>query len=96
MAENEARGLDFRPTGGESPRQLHQRLLPWLAEVADSGQPTVAITHHGVMRALLSLATGWDMTGRPPKKLAWEAVQFFRLGKDGKIVIDRLNVSLVA
>jgi probable phosphoglycerate mutase len=96
MADNEARGLDFRPAGGESPRQLHQRLSPWLAEVAHGGQPTVAVTHHGVIRALLSLATGWDMTGRPPKKLAWGAVQFFRLGKDGKIDIDCLNVSLEA
>lgn len=96
MAENEARGLDFRPAGGESPRELQRRLSPWLDEVARRGRPTVAVTHHGVVRALLSLATGWDMTGRPPKKLAWEAVQFFRLGKDGKIEVDRLNVSLVA
>jgi broad specificity phosphatase PhoE len=94
MAENEARGLDFRPTSGESPRELQRRLSPWLAEVAHSGRPTVAVTHHGVIRALLSLATDWDMTGRPPKKLAWEAVQFFWLYEDGKVDIDRLNVSL--
>ena len=96
MAENEARGLDFRPPGGESPRELQQRLSPWLAEVADRGRPTMAVTHHGVVRVLLSLATGWDMTGRPPKKLAWGAVQFFRLGDHGKVAIDRLNVSLEA
>jgi len=96
MAENEARGLDFRPAGGESPRELQQRLSSWLAEVVLADRPTVAVTHHGVVRALLSLATGWDMTGKPPEKLAWGAVQFFRLGKDGKVAIDRLNVSMVA
>jgi len=96
MVENEARGLDFRPAGGESPRELQQRLSPWLAEVAHGGRPTLAVTHHGVVRALLSLATGWDMTGRPPKKLTWGAIQLFRLGEGGKVDIDRLNVSLEA
>ncbi len=96
IAENEARGLDFRPAGGESPRELLRRLSPWLAEVARDGRPTLAVTHQGVVRALLSLATGWDMTGRPPEKLAWGAVQFFRLDADGTVGVDRLNVSLEA
>lgn len=94
MAENEARGLDFRADGGESPRELLARLTPWLAEVAKRRRPVVAVTHHGVVRALLSLATGWDMTGRPPHKLAWSAAQLFVLADDGTPAVDRLNVSL--
>ena len=31
MIENEARGLDFRPPGGESPRDVQERLKPLLA-----------------------------------------------------------------
>ena len=40
MAENEARGLDFRPPGGESPREVQARLKPFLADLA---APTVAV-----------------------------------------------------
>ena len=49
MSENEAAGLDFRPAGGESPRDVQDRLLPWLAGLRG---PTVAVTHKGVIRAL--------------------------------------------
>lgn len=94
MAENEARGLDFRPDGGESPRELQARLSPWLAEVARRRRPVLAVTHHGVIRALLSLATGWDMTGRPPRRLVWSAAQLFVVGDDGKPAVDRLNIGL--
>ncbi len=94
MAANEARGLDFRPDGGESPRQVQARLLPWLADVAKRGKPVLAVTHHGIIRAVLSLATGWDMTGRPPHKLVWGAAQTFALGDDGMPSVDRLNVRL--
>ena len=45
MRENEARGWDFRPAGGESPREVWARIQPWLAEVAAAGEPTLAITH---------------------------------------------------
>ena len=34
LAANEARGLDFRPPGGESPRDVQARLAPLLAEIA--------------------------------------------------------------
>ena len=50
MRENEARGLDFTPLGGESPRLLLSRLRGWLEEVARSRKPTLAITHRGVIR----------------------------------------------
>jgi probable phosphoglycerate mutase len=66
FAAEEARGLDLAPPGGESPRQVAARLSPWLAGL---GRDSVAITHKGVLRALLHLATGWDFTGKPPAKL---------------------------
>lgn len=94
MADNETRGLDFRAPGGESPREVQARLTPWLAEVAARGKPTVAVSHHGVLRALLSLATGWPMTGNPPEKVIWGAIHYFELGDSGKIAVDRLNVSM--
>jgi len=69
MAVNEGRGLDFRPPGGESPRDLQDRVRPVLAEIGAAGVPTTAVIHRGVMRAIYSLATGWDMTDKPPHRL---------------------------
>ena len=66
---NERRGLDFRPPGGESPREVMARVTRWLDSIAESRRPIVAVTHNGVLRALLAFATGWDMTGKAPVKL---------------------------
>ena len=69
MAANEARGLDFRPPGGESPREVCARLQALLVELAADPGPVVAVCHKGVIRAALVLATGWDMRARPPVRL---------------------------
>jgi probable phosphoglycerate mutase len=91
MRENEDRGWDFRPQGGESPRELLSRVRPWLAEVATRGEPTLAITHRGVIRVILAEALGWDLRGKPPVKLDWSAVQLFDLGPGGKPAVERLS-----
>jgi len=96
MLANEARGLDFTPEGGESPRQVLVRLRPWLAEVAARAQPTLAFTHRGVIRVLLAEALGWDMLGRPPEKLDSDALQVFALDAQGRPRVHALNVALVA
>ena len=90
----EHKGLDFQPPGGESPRATMMRLGRWAAGVAQSGQPVAAVSHKAVLRAVLALATGWDMTGRPPHKLDWHSVHFFMARPDGSIAVDRLNVPL--
>lgn len=87
MVENEARGWDFRPQGGESPREVLARVRSWLAELRE---PTLAVTHRGVIRAVLASACGWDMLGKPPAKLEWDAVHLFRL-TGGEIRMERLN-----
>lgn len=92
MAENEARGWDFRPQGGESPREVLARVRPWLAEVAARGEPTLAVTHRGVIRAVLAHALEWDLRGKPPVKLDWAAAHVFRLAADGHPAVERLNV----
>ena len=96
LARNESRGLDFRPVGGESPREVQARLRPWLARVAAAGDPTVAVTHKGVIRALYALATGWDMTAKPPDKLRDESAHRFVLAPDGAPSVARLNIALAA
>jgi probable phosphoglycerate mutase len=54
FARNEAAGLDFRPPGGESPREVRDRVVRWLGEIAALGEPVVAVTHKGVLRAVLA------------------------------------------
>jgi probable phosphoglycerate mutase len=46
------------------------RLQALLGELAADPRPVVAVCHKGVMRAALVLATGWDMRGRAPLRLA--------------------------
>jgi probable phosphoglycerate mutase len=45
-----------------------------------------------VIRSVLSLATGWDMLGRPPAKLDWTAVHFFDVDATGQPRVRELNV----
>lgn len=95
MTRLEVRGLDFRPPGGESPRDLQARLKPWLIALATAGRPTVAVCHKGVMRALYALATSWDMTGDPPLKLDANLAQVFAVEGDGGLSPVKLNVALL-
>jgi broad specificity phosphatase PhoE len=88
MRENEARGLDFRPDGGESPREVLARVSQWLASLSE---PTLAVTHRGVIRAVLAAATGWDMRGKPPARLDWDAFHIFDVSA-GKPRVNRLNM----
>lgn len=94
MIANEGRGLDFRPPGGESPREVQRRLQPLLAELAAVGADVVAVSHKGVLRAVYALASGWDLTGKPPAKLRDGCAQSFTLDRAGRPRVERLNIGL--
>ena len=94
LAENEARGIDFRPEGGERPREVQERLKSWLRDIAWHKRPTVAVSHNGVLRALYSLATGWSMAGPPPEKLQWGAMHCFHVADNGQVSVVRINISI--
>lgn len=96
LAENEGRGLDFRPPGGESPRDVQRRLEPWLARVALVARSTAAVTHKGVIRAVVGLATGWDFLGKPPLRLAPATAQLFELDEGGRPRLLSANIPLTA
>lgn len=89
-------GVDFHPPGGESPRQVMERVGGWMAERAASGEHAVAVVHKAVLRAVLALATGWDMTGRQPVKLDWRALHVFVARRDGTVALDAPNLPLEA
>lgn len=79
MRDNEARGLDFCPPNGESPRQVQQRLRPWLAKIAEQGEDCGAMVHKGIIRCVYSMATGWDMLGESPIEFDWNQAHVFSL-----------------
>ena len=56
-------GWDYRPPGGESPREVWNRIDPWIRSLAHD---TVAVCHIGIMRMILARAYGWDFNGPAP------------------------------
>ncbi len=91
MAANEARGLDFRPPGGESPRDVQARVAPLLKKLAG---PTVFVTHKGVLRAIYALATGWSMTEKGQDRLRDGSAHAFRIDANGVPTVAELNIPL--
>jgi probable phosphoglycerate mutase len=73
---------------------VQARLAPFLRDIAALGEPAGAVAHRGIIRALYALATGWDMKGEPPVRLASEALHFFAVQADGTLGVERLNVPI--
>ena len=96
FARNEAAGLDFRPSRGESPREVRERVMRWLAAMAAAHNSIVVATHKGVLRAVLSAATGWDMTAKPPVRLSAAALHRFEVDAEGRIGVLEPNIPLIA
>ena len=118
VARNEAGGPDFRPPGGESPREVQARIVDWARSAAAGPSPgtvrnyrspagsvarnlarpsshVVAITHKGVVKALLGLACGWDLTGKSPVRLDWTRAHRFRFDPaTGAFTLDEPNIRL--
>jgi probable phosphoglycerate mutase len=69
-------GWGYRAPGGESPKELRDRLLPWAAGLT---QDTLAVCHIGVMRVFLAEATGWAFNGPAP----------FRIKRDRLFVLEQ-------
>lgn len=94
MAARGQGGLDMTPPGGESPRDVQARLTALFAHLARREGPFAGVTHKGVIRAALSLATGWDMTGKPPVKLKWDRAHLFAIAPDGAASLIEANIAL--
>jgi probable phosphoglycerate mutase len=96
MAAAEARGLDLRPPGGESPREVARRMRGVAAALAGEGGPVVAVTHKGVVRAALALATGWAMLDKPPVRLGPAQALALLCHADGRVELAGPPVVLAA
>ncbi len=83
MRLNEARGLDFCPPNGESPRQVQARLKAWLAGPVNKKQNCAAVVHQGIIRCMISMVTDWDMRGEIPFQLDWYLGFVFNINESG-------------
>lgn len=59
-------GWDYRPPGGETPREVWNRLDPWLTSLQ---RDTVAVCHIGIMRVIMAQGTGWNFDGPAPFRI---------------------------
>jgi broad specificity phosphatase PhoE len=85
LADEERRGLDFRPPdGGESPREVAARLGGFLADLAADGRDHLLVAHKGILRAALVLSVGWDMLGKPPARYDPERALILALDAEGR------------
>lgn len=85
------RGLDMQPPGGESPRMVRNRFAKWLGDQVHVESDMIAVTHKGVIRAALSLATGWDMQRPFVEEIDWGLPLAFDLRKTRKFKLIGVN-----
>ncbi len=95
FSERKGRGIDLRPDGGETPREVRERVEEWIGRVSKIGLPTGAVSHQGIIRAAISLATGWNMINPPPEEIKWDAIHLFEINGNGGVEINELNISLI-
>ncbi len=83
----------FRPLGGESTAELHDRVADFLRDAAAGEGDAVAVAHLGVLRAAYTLATGWDMAAPMPPELDVSRILLLSLARDGTPRVAALNVA---
>ena len=86
------RGAAFRPLGGESTAELHDRVGAFLKDVAMGEGDAAAVAHLGVLRAAYTLATGWAMDAPMPADLDVSKILVLSLDAAGTPTVERLNL----
>lgn len=89
-------GWETTPPGGESPARVLARACAWLDELAPGDGPDTwaAVTHMGVIRAVVAAALRWDLGGPPPMRLLPERLHRVRRRGDGLLQLVGLNEPL--
>ena len=85
----------FRPPGGESTQELHDRVAAFLRDAAHDDSDAIAVAHLGVLRAAYTLATGWDMATPMPADLDVAKALILELDAQGIPKLHALNVELL-
>ena len=85
------------PPGGESPARVLARVRAWLDELAPGEGPATwaAVTHRGVIQAVVAAALRWDLDEPTPVRLLPERLHRVRRRGDGLHQLVGLNEPLV-
>jgi broad specificity phosphatase PhoE len=89
------RAAAFRPPGGESTQELHDRVAGFLRDAAQDSSDAIAVAHLGVLRAAYTLATGWDMATPMPAELDVVKALILELDAGGIPTLHALNIELL-
>ena len=92
--DRNSQGRDFRPPRGETPREVWERVRPWIAEIGAAGVPVAGVTHRGLIRAVYAEATGWAMTAPAPDPIHDGAAHLFLARAEGSVGLIRMNLAL--
>jgi broad specificity phosphatase PhoE len=85
-------GWDFQPPGGETPRQVWQRIAPWINSIEGSA---VVVCHIGIMRVLLAKATHWNFDGKPPFRIKRDRLYRIDIDDNGMLTFDNRPIRLI-
>ena len=82
--------------GGESPARVLGRVRAWLDELAPGAGPETwaAVTHMGVIRAVVAAALRWDLEEPAPVRFLPERLHRVRRRGDGLLQLVGLNEPL--
>lgn len=94
LIENEARGRYFQPPRGETPAKVQERLQQFFRQSVEGEEDIIIFAHKGVLRALYSLATDWDMVGPPDEKIRDNCIHCFKVYSPEQIEVEKMNISL--
>jgi len=76
-------GWHHRAPGGESFREVWDRVRPALAEIAATGTPTFIIAHRAMMRVIMARAWNWNYDSPEPFKIKRGRIYPMTLAPDG-------------
>jgi probable phosphoglycerate mutase len=87
-------GWNYRPPGGESPAEVRDRVFGWLATC---NRDTVIVSHIGVMRVILAVASGWHFDGPAPFRIKRGRLHVvtFPAGAPNRMQADLVPVRLI-
>jgi broad specificity phosphatase PhoE len=97
IAPTSEAGWGMTPPGGESAAHVLARVPAWLDELAAGDGPDTwaAVTHMGVIRAVVASALRWNLADPAPVRLLPDCLHRVRRRGDGLLQLVGLNEPLV-